>query len=381
MKKNGKSIFFIEFILMIFVFGIMSDARLIDSYIHPKRVNNKFYMNDPVEQDLAYNFWGKDHFINVNGAICDLMGKSCMNDVVKLDNGYLYTPIERTSDQTLCKYADSTRKLNDYLKKRGSTLVYVTTPVTVSKYDPELPAGIEDHGNENIDRFLKLIEEAGIDIIDIRKEMYEDRIDQYEMMYKTDLHWKTDVGIYVYKLLEDYITDKTGCATDARILDPANYTVTVYEKWHLGSRGYRTGIYFAGIDDFSLITPRFDTLLTDGNGTEGSMQELMLDMTPLQNRDYTARYTYDDVLKKTYGDFTNQKSMNDIRILLISDSMGKAVIPYLAMGFKYVHSVRNYYSEMITPEYIEAYDPDVVILLYYPEYLMENKEGFSFQNF
>ena len=69
-----------------------------------------------------------------------------------------------------------------------------------------------------------------------------------------------------------------------------------YKKWHLGSRGQRTGIYYTGIDDFDLIIPDFKTSLMNDKGKVGTMQDLMINTKPLSNKNYQSRYTYDNVL-------------------------------------------------------------------------------------
>ena len=53
------------------------------------------------------------------------------------------------------------------------------------------------------------------------------------------------------------------------------------------------------------------------------------------------------------------------------------------MGFHEIEYVYDSDVSSITPEYIEAYDPDVVILMYYPTFLQENYNGtpFNFQGF
>ena len=168
---------------------------------------------------------------------------------------------------------------------------------------------------------------------------------------------------------------------DERISDIQNYTVTTYKKWHLGSRGQRTGIYYAGIDDFDLIIPNFDTSIQNDAGTVGNMQDLMINMEPLANKDYTSRYTYDSVLGGSIGHFTNLDCKNDIKVLIITDSFGKAVAPYLAMGFAQIDYVYDADVSGVTPEFIESIDPDVVIMMYYPEFLQEGKQPFSFSGY
>ena len=72
---------------------------------------------------------------------------------------------------------------------------------------------------------------------------------------------------------------------------------------------------------------------------------------------------------------------NDIKVLLITDSFGKAVAPYLAMGFAQIDYVYDADVSGVTPEFIESIDPDVVIMMYYPEFLLEGRQPFSFSGF
>jgi len=371
------------FLVIIIGLGFLSYRKLTKFYINQEKDYNEWTpdLGSKFETDIASTFFNKFGFVNLNGAVCNALNQPCMNGVVKLNNGYLLTTLPYSSDEVLRTYADSTIRFDEYLKNRGTVLVYANTPYTSSKYDPQLPIGINDYGNDNCDRFLQMLKDAGVDTIDFRETMHDDGIDQYSMMYKTDHHWTTKAGLYAYGVLEDYIVDKTGCDVDERISDIQNYTVTTYKKWHLGSRGQRTGIYYAGIDDFDLIIPNFDTSIQNGAGTVGNMQDVMINMEPLTNKDYTSRYTYDSVLGGSLGHFTNLDCKNNINVLLITDSFGKAVAPYLAMGFAQIDYVYDADVSGVTPEFIESMDPDVVIMMYYPEFLQEGKQPFSFSGY
>ncbi len=205
-------------------------------------------------------------------------------------------------------------------------------------------------------------------------------IDQYTMMYKTDHHWTTRAGFYAYCKLEDYLTQIFQCDVDSRIGDINNYNIEVYEKWHLGSNGQRTGIYFAGIDDFELIVPKFETTI-QREKTIGTMQELVYNRKPLQNKEYTSRYTYDYVLDAALGNYRNLDCKNDLKILIVTDSYGKAVNPFLIMGFSEVRFLYDRESQQLTKDYIDSYCPDIVILMYYPDFLAEGSLAFQFQGF
>lgn len=383
MNKIRNYAYIAVFLVIIIGLGFLSYRKLTKFYINQEKDYNEWTpdLGSKFETDIASTFFNKFGFVNLNGAVCNALNQPCMNGVVKLNNGYLLTTLPYSSDEVLRTYADSTIRFDEYLKNRGTVLVYANTPYTSSKYDPQLPIGINDYGNDNCDRFLQMLKDAGVDTIDFRETMHDDGIDQYSMMYKTDHHWTTKAGLYAYGVLEDYIVDKTGCDVDERISDIQNYTVTTYKKWHLGSRGQRTGIYYAGIDDFDLIIPNFDTSIQNDAGTVGNMQDLMINMEPLANKDYTSRYTYDSVLGGSIGHFTNLDCKNDIKVLIITDSFGKAVAPYLAMGFAQIDYVYDADVSGVTPEFIESMDPDVVIMMYYPEFLQEGKQPFSFSGF
>lgn len=383
MNKIRNYAYIAVFLVIIIGLGFLSYRKLTKFYINQEKDYNEWTpdLGSKFETDIASTFFNKFGFVNLNGAVCNALNQPCMNGVVKLNNGYLLTTLPYSSDEVLRTYADSTIRFDEYLKNRGTVLVYANTPYTSSKYDPQLPIGINDYGNDNCDRFLQMLKDAGVDTKDFRETMHDDGIDQYSMMYKTDHHWTTKAGLYAYGILEDYIVDKTGCDVDERISDIQNYTVTTYKKWHLGSRGQRTGIYYAGIDDFDLIIPNFDTSIQNDAGTVGNMQDLMINMEPLANKDYTSRYTYDSVLGGSIGHFTNLDCKNDIKVLIITDSFGKAVAPYLAMGFAQIDYVYDADVSGVTPEFIESMDPDVVIMMYYPEFLQEGKQPFSFSGF
>lgn len=383
MKKIKNYTYLIVFSAIIVGLWFLSYRKLVNFYVNQEIDYNEWTpeLGSKLETDIASTFYNKVGFVNLNGAVSNVLGQPSMNGVVKLNNGYLLTTMNYSSDDVLQEYADSTIRFCDYLKNRGTAFVYASPPYTSGKYDPQLPTGIEDYGNENIDRFMEMLISAGVDTIDFREKMHEDGINHYDMMYRTDHHWTTEAGFYAYGILEGYIVEKTGCNVDVRVSDINNYTVTTYKKWHLGSNGQRTGIYYAGIDDFKLIIPDFETTIQNSAGIVGSMQELMINMEPLADKDYTSRYTYDYVMGGSLGNYTNLKCENDIRILIITDSFGKAVNPYLAMGFQQIYFASNGGVTGITPEFIENYDPDVVIMMYYPSFLQKGSTTFSFSGF
>ena len=385
MQRNTKIrsyVWGVVFFIIVMVMGAASLVNLVKFYVNDETDYNEWTveLGNKFETDVTTNFFNKFQFVNLNGALRKLLGQQEMNGVIKLNNGYLCTTYAQCSDEALLLCAERVSNLKHYLEERDIALLYAQTPYTISKYDSQLPTGIVDYGNDNLDRFLAMLEDKGVDIIDFREEMYKDGINQYDMMYKTDHHWTTEAGFYAYQKIEKYLIEKLDCEVDERISDIANYEIENYEKWHLGSNGQRTGIYYAGIDDFNLIVPKFETLI-DNNGYEASADKMLYNREPLKNREYTSRYTYDYVLGNALGHFKNPKALNDVKILVVADSMSKCVNPYLIMGFAEVKTILNYESANLTKKLIEEYKPNAVIFTYYSGMVTEETKGFGFTNF
>lgn len=368
------------FAVILFSLGIVSGYRAMKFWINDEAVSSEWTLDLGSKGEVEYIsvFWGKNNFLNLNGLMRRLTGQREMNEVIKLNNGYLAKPFGYVSDEELEPGVESLVNLNGLLSAADAEFLVAVAPDTISKYDPQLPAGMEEYVNDDLDRMVSMLKEQGINVMDFREEIHEDGIDQYTLMYRTDHHWTTMAGFYAYGKLADWIEEKTGVKVDGKIRDIENYSITTYKDWHLGSRGQRTGFLFAGIDDFDLILPEFDTLLSNEERT-GTFEELLINFSALQKKDMTSRYTYDFTLESAWGNYTNLLADNDLKVLVIGDSFVRAVCPYLNISYKENRFIHYQNLGALTEEYLAEYDPDVVILLYYPENML-NSESMIFSN-
>lgn len=360
------------FIVILFSFGIVNGYKVMKFWINDETYNNEWTVDLGSKGETEYisNFWGKVNFLNLNGFMRNLTGQREMNGIIKLNNGYLFTPFDYVSDEELEQRTAALANLNRFLSESDTEMLVAIAPDTTSKYDPQIPPGTEEYVNDNLDRLVPMLEEQGLEVMDFRELIHEDGIDQYTMMYKTDHHWTTEAGFYAYGKIADWIGEKTGVGAEEEIRDIGNYSVTTYRNWHLGSRGQRTGSLFAGIDDFDLILPEFDTQLTNGEQT-GTFEELFINYEPFEERDSTSRYTYELALRQSCGNYVNLNAANDLKVLWIGDSFSEAVCPYINISYKEVQYLYCQQADRLTEEYLESYDPDVVICLYYPENLFD----------
>lgn len=382
-KTKGKitiqKVYAVLFLTLLGVFASVTAYKLYRFYAYDVADGNEWTPDagSPLETDLITNFFGKMEFINLNGAVRKLFNQREMNGVVKLENGYLASLLPEVPKEDLVSRAGKVAVLAQSLAERDIPLLYVMTPYVVSAYDPQLPAGEEEYGNYNADVFLTVLEEEEVTYLDLREAIHTDGIDQYELWYKTDHHWSTEGGFYAYTQIAGCLENMLDVTIEEEIKNIDNYRITKYENWHLGSNGQRTGIYYAGIDDFDLILPNFETCLVNGEGVQGTFEELLISYDALQNRNYESRYTYDSVLAGTSSAYENLYADNPKRILVIGDSMANAVNPYLVLSFHNVRLISAYTPERLTEELLDEYAPDVVILLHNPMQL-RNPAVFEF---
>ena len=146
---------------------------------------------DTVEKTAQESVPFYHEMINLNTFFQMTLGKNVIEDtaegdeVVKLKNGYL-TFVCEPADVT--ESARSLLSLQETCKENGAELYFVLTPQKISKYDPELPTGVQDNYNPMADAFLAQLG-GQVHCTDLRQVIHENGINQYNFFFKTDHHW------------------------------------------------------------------------------------------------------------------------------------------------------------------------------------------------
>ncbi len=361
-KKISSIAYALVFIFAIFVVGFVSFVNLVDFYVNDRVDYNEWSadLGNKFETDEATAFFKKFQFVNLNGEMRSLLGQREMNGILRLNNGHLIMPQAKMEDEEIEGYADEVIKYADFCKEQGKIFLFVQPILKVDKENKQLPTGVEDYSNENIDVFLKYLKNAGIDILDIRTCMKQDGIDMYDYTYITDHHWTSEGCFYAFGEIVEWIADKTGIKADPDVTDINKYKIITYQGWHLGSYGQRVGQYFAGIDDYDLIIPQFDVSFIDENGEKHSFYEQVVNTEIFENRDVTSRYTYDHALRIPEGIATTSKNMS---LLFVTDSYASEMAPYLKLAYSDYCS--QYYPDGLNADYVLQSDPDIVVVMPY----------------
>lgn len=375
--KKPKALYSFLFVALLAVVSFFSLGNLIMAYKNGDEINNQTDGEDHLEGDLTANVLGKNLFLNLNGGIRRVLGQREMNGVVLLDNGSLVEVNDPADETILAKNARHIAGLQQELAQRNIPFLYVLTPYKIQASDTELPHEIQDFTNSTLDTYIQELKNAGITPLDLRENFLQTGEDPYQLFYRTDHHWNIQGGFFAYTAISRQAEEILNVQVAPELFSLDNFNEEVYPHWHLGSYGQRTGALFAGgADDFTLLLPKFATSIVNiDTGEQGTFDEIMLDKSYLQKKETTSRYTYDRVLR--LGNFQSLNTGCGKKILLICDSMGRAVLPYLTLAFGEVRYVDAYNPQNLTEELLDSYQPDLVIAMHFPTVVFTT-EAFAF---
>lgn len=385
-KVDSKKIVAIIFVFFIALGGILTLV------LSPKQVLGGFvrgYINTPNDSDVfekvgnslkAFDGRTSEYFvfhdfsIHAYGGIQKLINRSLIDDadkssqVLKLNNGYLTFKENENSD--LSSLQQYLTKIKKTCSSAGSQLMFVNKTSKYTSMSELLPLFYPYVNNSNYKEIKSKLQQQEISVLDIEEKINQNNMDKYSLFFKTDHHWTPQAGIWVSKNICQEINDKYGWNLDVSTFNLYKYNIITYTDSFLGSQGKRVGALFDGVDDFYVVIPKFDTNLTVeikdiGFNATGDFQKTMLheeSITPnnLLNNNDTAYDTY------MQGNHSLVKISNNIipngkTALLVLDSYGCVVAPYLSLQFSQLDciDIRSYTDSV--EDYITENKPDIVI--------------------
>jgi hypothetical protein len=303
------------------------------------------------------------------------------NDVVDLGEGHLSKTIEKYA---MTENAASLAALYDFLRRLTADFLYVQVPHKISPADSI--SGRMDFSNENADNLLYALNSLQIPYLDLRENIREEGLSHHDLFYKTDHHWKVETGLWASRILMNYLNKNYGFSFDLRLFDPNEYSYTLYEDWFFGSLGRKVTLARASPEDFTLVTPKFDTdysLISPSLNLNLDVRgnfDILINQT-VNTRKY---YTVDSYSAYMYGDRDVARIHNFLApggksILLIKDSFSNVVSPFLIAGAEDIHILDLRYFNGSVRSYIEKNNPDMVIVMYNPSVFVEEyKKMFNF---
>ena len=329
------------------------------------------------EERVNTFFVAHDASINTYGGIQRLMGRTHVDDpnesnrVLKLKNGYLiFEPKVRAYDDT--SHVEYVSDLNSVCEENGIDFLYVSRPSKgrdPSLYPDNYPNKESDHTGETVSKLNK----EGVDTLNLTDKIEEEGLNLYDLFYKADHHWTSNAGIWGAREIATELNARYSYGLDTSLLDESLYEVEHYDEVYLGSQGRRVGQYFAGMDDFDIIWPKFETSFNveyynaDGNYS-GDFSDVFLFREQLNLERPLTLDTIDyDVYMEGNHELIqchNHMANNNKKCLIMVNSFGCVLCPFLALEFSELDciDVRSFTDQSIA-DYIRETKPDVVVYM------------------
>ncbi len=403
MKKifRVRNITMIVFIVVLFGFAIMN-LKYSLPYIKEvisKEINNinnetsnqneNQYLYKKIEKTMEENVLGKDLFVEGYGYIQRLMQKNEFFNfnIVKDKNDNLHYSYFDYEENNVDEILKRTSTFNQFLHERGINYLHVVPTSKnseINKFEIGTPMPLD---NETIDTFLEGMDKEKIEYLDLRTLMMSNGLPDDEQFFKTDHHWTIQACFWAFTEIVERLNEEydAGLDPDEYYTNIDNYNKVLYENSFLGSLGRKTGINYGGVDDFTLITPKYETDYTnttmriDGSldNNFGEFEGVIVNMDPFQNV-YKLKETNSDKYftylsgNWPYVSVTNNNVENDKKLLLIKDSYAVPVASFLTTTFKQVDLVDPRYIQEPIEDIIERNEYDYVVTLFsLPNYTEE----------
>lgn len=321
-------------------------------------------------------------FIQLYGGVQNLTGRRVIEDmdpqytVVKLTD-HLLTFADMNAQQIdMTGRAEEMVEFARRVKREYRVpLLYVQAP---SKLDmAQLPAGIPDYSDAEADQFLSILEDNRIDTLDLRPAFRaaaeKDPLAVEEHFFHTDHHW-TPAGAFLgYQTLCEKLKKDYRFEIKKEWVDSRQFDRYVFKDAFLGSQGRRVGSLYVGLDDFEIWSPKFATDFTyvvplSGVKREGPFSSSLLFPERLSETGYyeTNQYTIyaggDYLLSRSY----NEKNPDGKRILILRDSFGCALTPFLSIvsGEVMAMDPRQFNGGADTMlDFVDWLKPDLIIVM------------------
>ena len=340
-----------------------------------------------LDQAMNDSVYGKLKFIEAYGYTQALLDKNEESnfEVVKDTQGQLHYTYFTDKPNPTMELTERVKTLSSQIINKQVKLTYMLTPDKYIKGYTQFPKGIPyHHSNETADQFLGELKQAGVDTLDLREGLTESGIPIPELFFRTDHHWQIQTAFWGYGQLVKHLD-----AMDGTKLDPTgfytnidNYNQIKYDNAYIGSMGRKTGKYYAGVDDFTLIYPKFKTdyefyFKTNelGGTLTGRFEDALLTTYPLHVEGSDYGLTGDKYFTYLYGNqafvhIRNKDKPNGPKVVFIKDSLAVPLISFFSTICSDVYLLDpRYYKEDIAA-FINQTELDHVFISFSPQNLV-----------
>lgn len=337
---------------------------------------------------LERNAVGKDMLWDFYAEMQHHLQKREVNNfsVIKADDGRLYRgglfPFQMTHAQELAKRID---KFTQNAQAKGAKVLYLNTPDSLSRGILNVPKDLpcRDY-NAASDALLFRLREKGVPYLDARTSPRAGKLQPEEVSPATGYLLNASAAFTIFVDLVDELERRFSVSLDPDKFyrNLSNYKLTLIPDFFIGELGKETGPAFSGLDDFTTITPDFETrfsiesvdMFTKFSDAEGSAQSTLLNQDSLKYY-----HSFYDLYPQGYYVHTNsawttvKNRLNPEapKLLVIHDFYPAQIIGLLAPLFGEMHTLAYQPDFAVNAEqYMESNSFDYIIISFSPTNLL-----------
>jgi len=337
-----------------------------------------------LDAELSSSAYLADELGQMNASLQYAIGKRLVStgsaQMVKLNGGYLYD-IQEEQDLT-----DTVNEIVDLAHEISAERPFLFVYEHPTVYDQAmLPAGYDvlDFGEEAADQAVSILQEGNVPLIDSREVVTRGEYPLADFLLYTDQHWTTFASLVMAEEIALWAQDQ-GIDIDPALLDPDTFEREVYPNLFLGKYGQRIGTLNIEPDDITVWYPSYETEITRYTQKGKKEFEVTGDfrtaavrwdmMEPNEDGWNIKAYTNYGLTEK-FEHFTNP-SAPDITIVLFKDSYAAPTGAFLSLTARNVYCVDLRQGDLGAMDYIEMYDPDLVVMAYSQQMLRDRDYAF-----
>lgn len=360
--KTARKIFSIIFLLIVFgasaanvVYQRAPLQSTVEGLTRPRSLEDFRADISNIENAANSHISGKTYFIDAFAYLQVLLGKKEVSDFsqVRSEEGALNygNPFPVITDD-LRRYARRVQRLKQAADAQGAKMIFLSPADLVirdyTSFEPGLP-----YQDLNIvqDSFLTYLREYGVDYLDTRYSLLDNDLPLNLFAYKTDHHWTIEASFEVFRDLVSELEQRFDAPIDpgGYYRDKNNYNRKTFPGIFVGSLGRSTGLIYSGLEDFTLIWPKFESdytvemidLLRRYLRRSGPAEKSIFYTNALNIRDPYMMLPYSFYLTgiSAWVRIENHLNPNGPKLLLVHDSYSTPLACFLAPMFSEVHMV------------------------------------------
>ena len=207
----------------------------------------------------------KESFVEIYGGVQKILGKTEFNNFTLIkgkDDVLYYGSIVALENDNYYEYAKRVKRAAQTARSKGAKVMFVLPPTKIlyGVSDTDHLFMLNDK-NAAQDEFMLRLQECGVQALDLRKSFIDSQLEMDVLFYKTDHYWTTEGAFIAMVEIVEGIERIYGIQLDkdGYYSDRNNYSSKTYEQVSTGAMGKISGRTYAGMDNFTILTPDFDT--------------------------------------------------------------------------------------------------------------------------